>query len=51
MENQGKKWSQLENAETFAFIALLGIAITLLVVGLTSSKSKPKQEFFNTKNK
>lgn len=32
MENQGKKWSQMKDSETFAFIAIVMIVIVMLIM-------------------
>ena len=47
MENQGKKKSQMEDSETFAFIALMITIIMLLLLSLTScnnAQSTPSEE-------
>ena len=42
---QGKKWSQMKDSETFAFIGIMGIAILifLLIIALVSCKSSAQR--------
>lgn len=48
MKNQGKKWSQIFDSETFIFIAMIIIAFTLFVAMMisckTTAQNNPQEE-------